>query len=98
MDQHQMNHLGGAVAGMMGFFALFGLALVLFFIFLYWRILTKAGLPGALSLLSLIPGIGWIIVLCILAFSQWRVVPIAPTPYYPPSYPPPPANYPPAQY
>jgi uncharacterized membrane protein YhaH (DUF805 family) len=95
MDQNQMNHMAGAIAGMMGFFMLFGLAIVAFGIFLFWRIFTKAGLSGPLSLLVLVPAVGWVIVLCILAFAEWRVTPLPPIAYYPPSYPPPPA-YPPA--
>jgi uncharacterized membrane protein YhaH (DUF805 family) len=95
MDPNQVNHMAGAIAGMMGFFMLFGFAIIAFAIFLFWRILTKAGLAGPLALLVLFPGIGWIIVLCILAFSDWQVVPAAPP--YPglQSYPPPPPSYPP---
>jgi hypothetical protein len=95
MDQDQVNHMAGAIAGMMGFFMLIGLAIFAFCIFLYWRILTKAGLSGPLALLVIIPGIGPLIPLCILAFSDWRVVP---APYAPSGlqpYPPPPQNYPP---
>ena len=100
MDPDQINHMSGAIAGMMGFFMLFGFAIAAFAIFLFWRILTKAGLSGPLALLILVPAVGWIIVVCILAFSEWRVVP-APSygsglqPYPPPptSYPPAPTNY-----
>jgi hypothetical protein len=49
----------------------FGLFVFIFFIFLFWRICEKAGYSGAMSLLALIPGVGIIILLCILAFSQW---------------------------
>jgi uncharacterized membrane protein YhaH (DUF805 family) len=99
MDPDQAQHLGGAIAGFMGVILVLGLLFVVFFIFLFWRILKKAGMEGALSLLILIPGIGQIIVLCILAFSEWKVVPAPtypglqpypPTPPPPPSYPPPP--------
>ena len=91
MDPDQINHMSGAIAGMMGFFMLFGFAIAAFAIFLFWRVLTKAGLAGPLALIVLFPGIGWIIVLCILAFSDWRVIP-APNPYgglqpYPPRPP-----------
>jgi len=100
MDPDQAQHLGSAIAGLMGVFLVIGLIFVIFFIFLFWRILKKAGLEGALSLLILIPGIGYIIVLCILAFAEWKVVP-APSypglqPYPPPPPPPPPPpSYPP---
>ena len=53
MDPYQINHMSGAIAGMMGFFVLFGLAITAFSVFLFWRILTKAGLSGPLSLLVL---------------------------------------------
>jgi uncharacterized membrane protein YhaH (DUF805 family) len=97
MDPQQSQHVGAAVAGMMGVFALFGLAILAFFIFIYWRIFTKAGLSGPLSLLVLIPAIGPIIVPCILAFSDWKVVPVADAyPGLQPYPPPPPPTYPPA--
>jgi hypothetical protein len=47
------------------------LAMIIFPIFCFWRIFAKAGYNGAMALLWLIPGIGMIIVLCILAFSTW---------------------------
>ncbi|MBW4039338.1 MAG: hypothetical protein HIU91_10790 [Acidobacteria bacterium] len=97
MDPSQYNHMQGMIASMMGIFLLIGLAFIAFFIFLFWRILDKAGLAGPLSLLILIWPIGLIIVTCILAFSDWKVIPAAqlypglqPYPPPPPSYPPPP--------
>lgn len=50
-----------------------GLAVTAFFIFLFWRIFTKTGQNGAMSLLGLIPGVGWLILLCILAFGTWPI-------------------------
>ena len=47
------------------------LAMVIFPIFCFWKIFTKAGYSGAMALLCLVPGIGMIIVLCILAFGTW---------------------------
>ncbi|HZU52811.1 MAG TPA: hypothetical protein VFF77_02885 [Holophagaceae bacterium] len=47
------------------------LGVLAFQIWLFWRIFTKAGYNGAMSLLILIPGIGAIIVLCMLAFGHW---------------------------
>jgi uncharacterized membrane protein YhaH (DUF805 family) len=85
------NMLGGIGAGIILFAVVFGLALIAFFVFLFWRIFTKAGMSGALSLLILIYPIGFIIVLCILAFGDWKVAPITTaSPYFPPTYPPPP--------
>jgi heme/copper-type cytochrome/quinol oxidase subunit 2 len=95
MDPQQQQQFAGMMAGFMGVFILIGIVVIAFFIFLFWRVLSKAGLSGPLALLVLIWPIGPLIVLCILAFSDWRVVP-APLPYgglQP--YPPPPTNYPP---
>jgi uncharacterized membrane protein YhaH (DUF805 family) len=36
-----------------------------------WRILRRAGFAGALSLLQLIPVLGTLVVLAILAFTPW---------------------------
>jgi heme/copper-type cytochrome/quinol oxidase subunit 2 len=95
MDPQQQQQFAGAMAGFMGVFFLIGIVFAAFFIFLLWRIFTKAGLAGPLSLIAIFPGIGPIIVLCILAFSDWKVVP-APTQYSGlQPYPPPPTNYPP---
>jgi hypothetical protein len=90
--QMQAAHM---MMALMPIFLLVGLIFAAFFIFLFWRIFTKAGLAGPLALIAIFPGIGPLIVLCILAFSDWRVAPIPPQVYYPPTYPPPPA-YPPA--
>lgn len=103
MDPYQQNqHVQGLIAGMGIFFVFVMLLFFAFMIFCFWRIFTKAGMAGPLSLLVLIPGVGSIVVLCILAFARWNVVPVAPygalPPSYPPPYPPPPAPpAPPAQ-
>ena len=36
-----------------------------------WRICTRAGFSGALSLIHLVPVIGSFIVMAVLAFSDW---------------------------
>jgi len=53
-----------------------------------WQICKKAGMSGALSLLALIP-LGILVVLYIVAFSQWKTVPAPAYAAYPPQYPPP---------
>lgn len=67
-----------AAAGMLAGFACVYIVVVLvitvFFIFCLWRIFAKAGYSGAMALLSLIPGIGPLICLCILAFGNWPVL------------------------
>ena len=57
------------------FFAIGGLfcvAAILFKIFLWWRVFSKAGYSGAFSMLILAP-FGTLIMLCILAFSEWPI-------------------------
>ena len=93
MDQYQAQHMGAAFAGMMGIFMFIGLIFLAFMVFCFWRIFTKAGLAGPLALLVLFPGVGSLVVLCILAFARWNVVPAPPQygtlpPNYPPPYPP----------
>jgi heme/copper-type cytochrome/quinol oxidase subunit 2 len=47
------------------------LAVTVFFVWMFWRVFAKAGFSGALGLLCLIPSIGPLICLIILAFSTW---------------------------
>lgn len=77
MDPQQQHQTANLLAGM-GFGAVlfvFALAIIAFSVFLFWRIFSKAGLSGPLGLLCLIPGVGWLIALCVLAFSEWRSYP-----------------------
>ena len=64
-----------ALAGLMAFGCMFWVILLLaaiaFPIFCFWRIFTKAGYNGAMSLIWLIPAVGPIVVVSILAFSTW---------------------------
>jgi hypothetical protein len=55
-------------------FLIYGIVFVVivaFTLWVYWRIFAKAGFNGALSLLNLVPGIGQLICMIILAFSRW---------------------------
>ena len=53
------------------FFWLVALALTVLFIWFYWRIFSKAGFSGALALLNLVPMVGPLICILILAFGEW---------------------------
>jgi len=54
------------------FFLIIGhLLLALVLIIPTWRICTRAGFSGALSLFHLVPVIGSFIVMAVLAFSPW---------------------------
>jgi hypothetical protein len=59
-----------------------------------WFILKKAGFSPWLSMLCLIPSLGTLVLLYVLAFAEWKVVPV-PQAAFPPPYPPPPPPYPP---
>ncbi len=60
----------------LGSFLLFGILMLpllvaLVLIIPTWRICTRAGFSGALSLFHLVPFIGSFIVMAMLAFSTW---------------------------
>lgn len=38
-----------------------------------WVVFSKTGLPGALSLIALFPVVGILVVVCILAFTEWPI-------------------------
>jgi uncharacterized membrane protein YhaH (DUF805 family) len=62
----------GAFIGIVIYFVVL-LAIIAFVIWMFWRIFTKAGMNGALALLNLVPGVGNLICILILAFSVWPV-------------------------
>jgi hypothetical protein len=61
--------------GCIGLITAFIISLAIFalIIYCYWRICCKAGYSGTLSLLLLLPGLGRIILLLILAFGDWPI-------------------------
>jgi hypothetical protein len=63
--------LTAAIAGM-GFVSVFFLAVIVFSLFLNWRIASKAGYSGALSLLLLVPIVN-LVVIVMFAFSEWPI-------------------------
>lgn len=54
-------------------YAIVLIAIVAFSIWIYWRIFSKAGYNGALSLLNLVPGVGPLICMVVLAFGRWPI-------------------------
>ena len=52
-----------------------------------WFILKKAGFSPWLALLCIVPSLGTLVLLYVLAFAEWKVVPV-PQMAYPPPYPP----------
>ncbi|MDP9024434.1 MAG: hypothetical protein M3N13_03525 [Candidatus Eremiobacteraeota bacterium] len=63
--------LASAMAGTFVFIAVTMLAVTAFCVWVFWRIFAKAGYNGALGLLCLIPSVGPLVCLLILAFGTW---------------------------
>ncbi len=65
-----------AISGMLGAFVLIYvlviIAILAFSVWVYWRILAKAGYNGALALLMLVP-LGGLVPLLMLAFGRWPI-------------------------
>ena len=94
------NHLpiDPHLAYFLPFFGLFAIVSVVIYIIPFWMIFKKAGFSPWLALLLFVP-LANIIILYVIAFSQWKVVPAQLASGYPPNaYPPafPPTAYPPA--
>lgn len=64
-------------------FAIIGILLV---IIPTWFVCKKAGFSPLLSLLVIVP-MGGLVLLYVLAFAEWKVVPAAQTAYMPPAPP-----------
>lgn len=63
---------GAALGAFLAAYGLFVIIIVVLSIVIYWRIASKAGYPGAYSLLMLIPLVN-LIVLILFAFTEWPV-------------------------
>ena len=102
-DPVQVQHMMLAMMPILGLFAVVAWVII---VVPFWVIFKKAGMSGPLSLLMILPLVN-LVMLYVLAFSQWKVMPAPeyampyPPPGYPPAYPPPgyapaAAAYPPA--
>lgn len=76
------------IVAMMAILPLIILICVAIVIIPFWFICKKAGFSPWLSLLNIVP-MGNLILIYVLAFAQWKVMPIPQAPYIPP-YPQPP--------
>jgi hypothetical protein len=88
-SSRQAMQMLGAMAAIIPILILIGLAVV---IIPFWFICKKAGFSPWLALLNFVP-LGNIVLLYVLAFAEWKVVPLPPA-MWPPQAPPPPP-YPP---
>ncbi|GAC1614952.1 MAG: hypothetical protein NVS4B13_09510 [Candidatus Elarobacter sp.] len=62
-----------AIAAMTGGMLLFGLVMIVITVAIYYVIIKKTGYNPLLALLILIPGIGGLIVMIMLAFTEWPI-------------------------
>jgi uncharacterized membrane protein YhaH (DUF805 family) len=94
-NQEAIQHM---VMAMMAVVPIIILVVIVIIMVPCWFILKKAGFTPWLCLLCLIPSIGLVVLLYVLAFAEWKVVP-APQAGWPPSppYPPQPPYMPPPQ-
>ena len=83
-DSQQM---GGILAAIVGFYFVFFVVIMAIIIVPFWFILKKAGFSPWLSLLNIIPPFGTLILLYVVAFAEWKVLPAPPIAFQPP-YPP----------
>lgn len=88
------NQVNGIIAAVIGFYLIFIVVIMAAIIIPFWFILKKAGFSPWLSLINIVP-FGTLILLYILAFAEWKVIPApqigwAPPPAYPPQPPYPP--------
>jgi hypothetical protein len=94
-DPAQVQHM---MLAMMTIMPLIGLVATVLMVIPFWQIFKKAGMSGAMSLLMIVPLVN-VVMLYVLAFSRWKVMPV---PEYGAGYPPvgypPPAAYPPPGY
>jgi hypothetical protein len=79
MDQHSINMMMGMMS-VFGIIALIGAAI---YIVPFWFIFKKAGFSPWLCLLLVFPLVN-LIMLYVLAFTDWKVVPVAEPAYIPP--------------
>ncbi len=91
-NQEQIQHMIMAMMAIIPLLILIGIAIV---IVPFWFILKKAGFTPWLSLVCLIPSLGVLVLLYVLAFADWKVLPPPQAGWQPPPPYPPPPTFPP---
>ena len=72
-DEQLSTQAIAAMSAMFGTIIIVVLAFTVLFVWVFWRIFARAGFNGALGLLCLIPSVGPLICLLILAFGTWPI-------------------------
>jgi hypothetical protein len=92
LSQEQIQKLIIAMMAFIPILILIGIAVV---VIPSWVICKKAGFSPWLSLLCVIPTVGLLVMLYVLAFADWKVAPLVPQAWSPqPPYPPQPPYQP----
>ncbi len=89
-DMATVQHILAIMIPLIGIIFLVSIAIVMV---PCWFILKKAGFSPWLALLCILPSLGTLVLLYVLAFAEWKVVPAPqaawpPQPPYPPPAPP----------
>lgn len=72
MNQTTTDQLTALIAVYGVVFSIIGLVSIIFAVIVWWRIFSKAGFNGALSLLMFVP-IANLVMILILAFAKWPI-------------------------
>src|SRR5438034_7866027 len=72
MDQTTTDQITAAMASFGLIAGIIGIVSIVFAVIVWWRIFSKAGYNGALSLLMFIP-IANLVMILILAFAEWPI-------------------------
>ncbi len=88
------QQMAAGMAAFLGIYLVFCLVLVAATILPLWFICKKAGFSPWLSFLVLIPGFGGFVLLYVLAFAEWKVIPAPHLAFQTPLPPPPPQQPP----
>ena len=90
---HDPQQASGILAAILGIYLVVLVVIMAVIIIPFWFILKKAGFSSWLSLINLVP-FGTLILLYVLAFAEWKVIPAPQAAWPPPAFPPQPP-YPP---
>jgi ABC-type transport system involved in cytochrome c biogenesis permease subunit len=81
------QHMNGILAAIVGFYLVFFIIAMVAIIVPFWFILKKAGFSPWLSLINMVP-FGTLILLYVVAFAEWKVIPAPQLAFQPSPYPP----------
>lgn len=73
MPSSESSQVAAVLVAYFAIIGIIGLISIVFSVVIFWKIFSKAGYSGAMSLLMFIP-IANLVALCILAFGDWPVL------------------------